>query len=237
MKRVSVMGAVIALVFFGAPSPANAAQKCQTGALGLVCLNVVDGNAVVTDALGNTLVSAPVPPVVETVTKTVTVNVPGPTVTVPGPTQTITVPAPRPSGAPAPATVTRTAPAATVTATETVTQEGATLTQAPTTVTETATTTRQSGGAPATLSNKTTTPMLAEPPSEPPARIDLLPDTPVVAAATGSIFGLIVGLLAAFILMFIAYRRGQVAGEEATLREFLGYLRGEPQPGRHRATN
>lgn len=229
MKRVLAISAVFALVLFGAPSPASAAQECETSALGLVCLDVVNGQATVSDALGNPLVSLPVPPVVERVTETVTI--PGPTITVPGPTQTITVTPPRPpQAAPATATVTRTASGST--ATVTATQSGATLTAAPTTVTTTQTPGRQSSATSGTLATTTVT---AVPPVRPPDKIDLLPDTPTAAAATGSIFGLFVGLAAAFALMFIAYRRGQVAGEEATLKEFLGYIRGEPQPGRHRA--
>lgn len=243
MKRVLALAAVIGLVVLWAPSPAKAAPlincEAQDGLLlsGLeLCVSVAPGEQAhaYVNLLGGGLV-ADVPinlpivePIIERVVETVTVTVPGPAV--PGPTVTVTPPRP------APATVTRTttiSPGADGTATVTTTQ-----TQAPATVTEstsattTATVTR-SGQAASTSGTVSTAPTLAGPPEE-PGEVNLLPDTPGAAAATGGLLGLFIGLICAFLLMFIAYRRGQAAGEEKSIQDFLGYLRGTPQPGRHR---
>lgn len=59
------------------------------------------------------------------------------------------------------------------------------------------------------------------PPRESGGAIDaIVPDDPEVAAVTGSLVGLFIGLIAAFFLMMIAYKRGQEAGIAATVEEF-----------------
>lgn len=214
MKRTATVAAVFALIFLGAPSPANAAPaECDILVpLGFVCARVVDG--VVLDTAGKVL--GTVDPVIERV------EVPVPT-TVPGPTRTVTAPAP------APRTVTRSAAPATVTESATPSTQTVTATPTPT---NTAGQNRNGSG---TLEADSGTPTLAEPPPVAPDSVDLLPDTPVAAAATGSVLGLAAGILIGVALLYVVYRRGQLDGEKATLQEFLGHVRGLPQPGRHRA--
>lgn len=213
MRRLLAISAVIALGMMLMPTPARAAD-CASLDLGPL-LNVT-ADCQVLDLTGN-VVGEVTGGVVEIVRE----------ITIPGPTVTVTAPPP------APATVTRTVTP------PTVTRAGPTQTetQAPTTVTQTAPqatiTITRSGQASATSATVVATPTVAAPPADKPG-IDVLPDSPTAAAATGSIFGLLIGLMCAFLLMFIAYRRGQAAGEEKSLRDFLGYLRGTPEPGRHR---
>lgn len=226
MKRVFVASAIFGLVLLGSPSPANAASDCQQGPLGLVCLSVDDNGVVsVTGPAGLNL--SVDDPIVREVT--VYVDRPGPTTTLPG--QTVTL-------GPAPAaTVTRTVPGPTTIAPGPTTRETITETA---TSTETATVTNTTGGQTATpsvtLSEESTTPTLAEPPVEQPGSVDLVPDDPKVAAATGSLFGLFAGIILGIAGLYVAYRRGQIDGEKTTLQEFLGVIRGEPAAltGRHR---
>lgn len=223
MRRVAVASAAFALVFFGVPSPANAASEdCseQTELLGLVCVSIVDDEAVATLRAvpgGPPLVSARVPAPVQTITETVTEYIPASPsppirVPVPGPTRTVT------ATPPAPRTVTETPTPVTSTATVTATPTNTTGGQrtAPSDI----------------LGNEAAE--VTSPPVE-PGSVDLIPDDPKVAATTFSILGLLAGIALGVIGLFIAYRLGQKDGEKATLKEFLGVIRGEPQPGRHRA--
>jgi hypothetical protein len=143
-------------------------------------------------------------------------SLPAPVIT----TQTTTAPAP----APVTRTTTRTN-TATRTATATVTEAPVTQTA---TQTQTVIPTRQSATPSATL---------ATPTGPVESDIGIIPDDPDKAAATGTLFGLMVGMILGIIGLFVVYRRGQADGEKATLQEFLDDVRGVPQPGspRHRA--
>lgn len=211
MKRTLTAGAVFALVLLGAPSPANALPEVCP--LGVVCATVDPEGRILNEAgevIGRTLETLPAP------------------VTVTASPSTTTAPAP---------------PARTVTATRTATRtatETATRTAAPTTVTETATETATRTVIPPGQNGNRSDTLDAAPPNVPvpgpvEAGIDIIPDDPETAAATGSVFGLFAGILIGLVGLYVAYRRGQIDGEKATLKEFLGMIRGEPQPGRHRA--
>lgn len=246
MKRALAVLAIVGLVLVMAPSPAHAAPSelgsCQDAPLDLLGISVplqvcvrVDGNEAITSVVngaGNVVDTIITP--VQTVIERVEVPVPGPTPPAPAPV-TVTAPAPAPvtrTVTQAPRTVTKSAIPST--ATETAT-ETATTTVTPPTVTTAPTRannpTGQEGQRSGTVEASTPT---APAPVNPGVDSPVVPDDPEVAAFTGSLLGLFIGLVCAFLLMFIAYRRGQAAGEEKSINDFLGYIRGEPQPGRHR---
>lgn len=219
MRRIF---AVLAITVLGIAILTNSAKAADCADLDLGPLLSVTADCQVLDTLGN-VVGQVTGGVVEIVRE----------IPVPGPTITVTAPPPAPATVTrtiTPPTVTRPGPTQTQIAPTTVTQTAPPTTVPPATITATIT---RSGQAASTSGTVSPTPTLAAPPSG-GGGLNLLPDEPAAAAATGGIFGLIIGLICAFLLMFIAYRRGHAAGEEKSLRDFLGYLRGTPEPGRHR---
>lgn len=224
MKRVGVVLAVVGLVLFISPSPASAAP-CD----GLLCIGGEDG-----------LLQAPlVERLVDTLAGTVDRAIDPPPAPSPTPApQPVPSPAPVRPQAPAPSSPRPSAPGPQTNATPEPTRSipAPTTSTAPErTATRTNAPTGQEGQRSGTVEASTPTQTT---PVNPGVDSPVVPDDPEVAAFTGSLFGLAIGLVCAFLLMFIAYRRGQAAGEEKSINDFLGYIRGTnpPEPGRHRST-
>lgn len=188
MKRVLIALVVMVMLVLFVPGKAQAAPTCQQSLLGLVCVSVSDGSAVVTGPGIN--LSVPVP----------TVTVPGPTVTLPGRTVTVT------------------APGTTVTKTQVVNRAGPTNTVT-TTRTQSATLTKGSERTSVVTHTVTASPTTQHHKS-------ILPKTPASAAVAGSLLGALVGIIVALISMFFIYKRGRKEGEKATIKQFLGDVRG-----------
>lgn len=228
MKRVGALLAVIGLVLVMSPSPAKAAP-CT----GLLCLNG-DGGLVevplverLVDSVTGTverLVEPAAPPAQPSTPSPVPLPAPSPPARPQAPAPQSPrpiVPVPQTNATPAPAPVIPGQP-----------------TEPPV---ETATPSSSANNSPTGQEAEESGTVEASEPT-PPAPVNngvdspVVPDDPEVAAVTGSLLGLAIGLACAFLLMFIAYRRGQAAGEEKSINDFLGYIRGTPEPGRHRST-
>lgn len=91
-----------------------------------------------------------------------------------------------------------------------------TLTRSPATVT----------GSPGTVAGSTHT--VTKTVTATPSRDDngILPDTPVGGLAEGTILGVVLGILVALGSLLVVYRKGHKDGEKATLKGFLGEVRG-----------
>lgn len=198
MKKILIGLVVVLMLVLFVPGKAQAAPTCQQSLLGLVCVSVSGGSAVVTGPGIN--LSVPVP----------TVTVPGPTVTLPG--RTVTVPGP-----------TVTASGTTITRTQIVNQPGrvgtVTVTKNNNTTTSATLTQRPSPSTSVVTHTVTASPSSGH-------HKGILPHTPAGAAVAGSLLGVIVGISVALVSMFIIYRRGRKEGEKATVKEFLGDVRG-----------
>ena len=188
------------LVFFMVPLPAQA-QECQSTALGVVCLGVDGGRAVVTGLGGLVYLEAQVEPEVVQL----------PPVTIPGPTETVTLPPPPP------VTTTETT---TITETETVTEPGPTNDVGQESSMESSS---ESQDRPVEDVGRSAEPTLAEPPRD--DGLDIIPDDPGAAAFTGGIVGLLLGVLLGILGLYLAYRHGRAKGEKATLQEFFTIIR------------
>lgn len=130
------------------------------------------------------------------IARTSTVTMVGPTITVPGKTVTVT------------------GPPETRVVTATLTGSPATLTGSPATLT---------GSSDAVVEHTHTFTVTATPSNDDNG---ILPDTPAGGFAEGTILGVILGILVALGSLLVVYRKGHKDGEKASLRRFLGEVRG-----------